>query len=167
MKIATLVLNCVTAIFSVFAMIGTYIYCGYGQFVFFFTESKDPIFKIGRLVSIGEIFLALVSLVAGLLMFFCLRKNKKTIYLIGQLLLFPYNLALHIGDLATYNYYTVRQVFYTGSSFFVNAFMGIMLCIVTLIFAIISFAQCKTPNPKQTDIFKFVAMVRNIISYKG
>ena len=123
--------------------------------------------KIATLVSIGEIFLALVSLVAGLLMFFCLRKNKKTIYLIGQLLLFPYNLALHIGGLATDNYYTVRQVFYTGSSFFVNAFMGIMLCIVTLIFAIISFAQCKTPNPKQTDIFKFVAMVRNIISYKG
>ena len=146
MKIATLVLNCLTAIFSVFAMIGTYIYCGYGQFVFFFTESKDPIFKIGRLISIGEIFLALVSLVAGLLMFFCLRKNKKTIYLIVHLLLFPYNLALYICGLATYNYYTVRQVVYTGSGFFVNSVMGIMLCVVTLIFAIISFAKCKTPK---------------------
>ena len=141
MKIATLVLNCVTAIFSIFAMIGTYIYCGYGQFVFFFTESKDPIFKIGRLISIGEIFLALVSLAAGLLVFFCLRKNKKVIYLIVQLLLFPYNLALHIGGLATYNYFIVRQVFYTGSSFFANAIMGIVLCIVTLILAIISFAK--------------------------
>lgn len=82
MKIPTLVLNCVTAIFSIFTMIGTYVHCGYGQSVFFFTESKDPIFKIGELISIGEIFLALVSLAIGLLMFFCLRKNKRTMYLI-------------------------------------------------------------------------------------
>ena len=150
MKIATLVLNCVTAIFSIFAMIGTYIHCGYGQFVFFFTKSQDPIFKLGELIAIGEIFLALVSLVAGLLMFFCIRKNKKAIYLIVQLLLFPYNLALYTGGFATNNYYTVRQFFYTGSTFFVHTVMGIMLCIVTLIFAIISFAKCKAPNPKQS-----------------
>ena len=149
MKIPTLVLNCVTAIFSIFAMVGTIIHCEYGQFVFFFTESKDPIFKLGELISIGEIFLALVSLVAGLLMFFCLRKNKRIIFLIVQLLLFPYNLALYIGGLATNNYFTVRQFFYTGSFFFVNTIIGIMLCIVTLIFAIISFAKCKAPDQKQ------------------
>ena len=143
MKIATLALNCVTAIFSMFAMVGTYLHCQYGQFVFFFTESKDPIFKYGELISVGMIFLAFLSLAAGVLLFFALRKNKRVLYLTAQVILFPYNLALYIGGLAIYNYYMVRQYFYTGSWFFLINMQGIILCIVTLVFAIISFASHK------------------------
>ena len=146
MKIATLVLNCVTAIFSMFAMVGTYLYCQYGQFVFFFTESKDPIFKYGEFISVGMMFLAFLSLAAGVLLFFAMRKNKRVLYLTAQVILFPYNLALYIGGLAIYNYYLVRQYFYTGSWFFVINMQGIILCIVTLVFAIISFASHKVPG---------------------
>ena len=146
MKIATLVLNCVTAIFSIFAMIGTYLHCNYGQFVFFFTESKDPIFKYGEFISIVQMFLAVLSLAAGVLLFFALRKNRKALYLTAQILLFPYNLALYIGGFVTNNYYTVRQYFYTGSGFTVITIQGIILCIVTLIFAIICFASHSAPR---------------------
>lgn len=148
MKIATLVLNCVAAVFSIFAMIGTYLYCSFGQTVFFLTKSKDPVFKIGELVSLGGMFLCCVSLALGLVSFFCLLKNKKAFYLIAQLLLFPYNAALFIGGLVMYNYFMVGQYFWTGTIYFPLTIIGILLVIVNFIFAIISFATHKPRRVK-------------------
>ena len=148
MKIATLILNCVAAVFSIFAMIGTYLYCSFGQSVFFLTQSKDPIFKVGELISVGGMFLCIVSLALGLISFFCLRKNKKALYLIAQLLLFPYNAALFIGGFAMYNYFMIRQYFWTGTIYFPLTIIGILLVIVNFIFAIISFATHKPRRVK-------------------
>lgn len=87
-KITTLVLNCLTAFFSMFAIVKTYLFCQYGRTVFFFTQSKDPIYRTGELVSEVEFLLALVSMGLGVISFFILRKNKRKKYLLIQLLLF-------------------------------------------------------------------------------
>ena len=142
-KITTLVLNCLTAFFSMFAIVETYLFCQYGRTVFFFTQSKDPIYRTGELVSEVEFLLALVSMGLGVISFFVLRKNKRKKYLLIQLLLFPYNMALLFGSVAANNYITVRQVFYTGSFSSVPALMGVGTCIAGLILAIICYRAVK------------------------
>ena len=142
-RITALVLNCLTAFFSMFAIVETYLFCQYGRTVFLFTQSKDPIYRIGELVSEVEFLLALVSMGLGVISFFILRKNKRKKYMLIQLLLFPFNLALLLGGLAADNYITVRQVFYTGSFCSVPALMGVGTCIAGLILAINCYRAAK------------------------
>ena len=126
-----------------FAIVETYLFCQYGRTVFFFTQSKDPIYRTGELVSEVEFLLALVSMGLGIISFFILRKNKRKKYLLIQLLLFPYNMALLFGSVAANNYITVRQVFYTGSFSSVPALMGVGTCIAALVMAIICYRAAK------------------------
>jgi hypothetical protein len=79
----------------------------------------------------------------GVISFFWIKKNKRKKYLIIQLLLFPFNLALLLGGVAANNYITVRQVFYTGSFSSVPALMGVGTCIAGLILAINCYRAAK------------------------
>ena len=113
-KITTLVLNCLTAFFSMFAIVKTYLFCQYGRTVFFFTQSKDPIYRTGELVSEVEFLLALVSMGLGVIVLYSAEEQKKKISAHPAAAV-PYNMALLFGGVAANNYITVRQVFYTGS----------------------------------------------------